>query len=66
MTDDREYRIEKLSGPKNWLKFKREMMGKYVFDNVDQIVLGLKNRPITPIDPTVLEVRNVSNPRLVI
>jgi len=42
------------------------MMSKYVLDDVDQIVLGLKSRPITPIDPTVLEVRNVSNPRLVI
>jgi len=52
MTDDREYRIEKLSGPKNWLKFEREMMGKYVLDNVDQIVLGLEPRPITPIEPT--------------
>jgi len=66
MTDDREDRIKKLSGPKNWPKFEREMMGKYVLDDVDQIVLGLKNRPITPIDPTVLEVSNVSNPRLVI
>jgi len=34
------------------------MIGKYVLDNVDQIVLGLKARPITPIDPTVLEVYN--------
>jgi len=42
------------------------MMGKYVLDNVDQIVLGLENRLITPMDPTVLEVRDVSNPRLVI
>jgi len=42
------------------------MMGKYVLDDVDQIVLGLENRPITPMDPTVLEVRDVSNPRLVI
>jgi len=42
------------------------MIGKYVLDNVDQIVLGLENRSITPIDPTVLEVRNVSNSRLVI
>jgi len=42
------------------------MMGKYVLDNVDQIVLGLKNRSITLIEPTVLEVRDVSNPRLVI
>jgi len=62
MMDDREYRIEKLSGPKNWLKFEREMMSKYVLDNVDQIVLGLKNRPITPIDPTVLEVYNAIDP----
>jgi len=52
MTDDREYRIEKLSGPKNWPKFEREMMGKYVLDDVDQIVLGLELRPITPIEPT--------------
>jgi len=66
MTDDREYRIEKLSGPKNWPKFEREMMGKYVLDDVDQIVLGLELRPITPMDPTVLEVRDVNNPGLVI
>jgi len=52
MTDDREYRIEKLSGPKNWPKFEREMMGKYVLDDVDQIVLGLEPRPIAPIEPT--------------
>jgi len=52
MTDDREYRIERLSGPKNWTKFEREMMGKYVLDDVDQIVLGLEPRPITPIEPT--------------
>jgi len=52
MTDDREYRIKRLSGPKNWLKFEREMMGKYVLDDVDQIVLGLEPRPITPIEPT--------------
>jgi len=62
MTDDREYRIEKLSGPKNWLKFEREMMSKYVLDDVDQIVLGLETRPITPIDPTVLEVYNATDP----
>jgi len=62
MTDDREYRIEKLSGPKNWLKFEREIMGKYVLDNVDQIVLGLETRLITPIDPTVLEVYNATDP----
>jgi len=66
MTDDREYRIERLSGPKNWPKFEREMMGKYVLDDVDQIVLGLELRPITPMDPTVLEVRDVNNPGLVI
>jgi len=42
------------------------MIGKYVLDDVDQIVLGLENRPITLIDPTVLEVRDVSNSRLVI
>jgi len=35
MTDDREYRIKKLSGLKNWPKFEREMMGKYVLDDVD-------------------------------
>jgi len=35
MTNDREYRIKKLSGSKNWLKFEREMMSKYVLDNVD-------------------------------
>jgi len=52
--------IKKLSGPKNWPKFKREMMGKYVFDNVDQIVLGLEPRPITPIDPT--EVYDATDP----
>jgi len=34
-------------------------MGKYVLDNVNQIVLDLKIRRITPIDPTVLEVRNI-------
>jgi len=62
MTDDREYRIEKLSGPKNWPKFEREMMGKYVLDDVDQIVLGLETRPITPMDPTVLEVHNATDP----
>jgi len=62
MTDDREYRIKKLSGPKNWLKFEREMIGKYVLDDVDQIVLGLKTRPITPIDPIVLEVYNATDP----
>ena len=66
ITDDREYRFEKLSGPKNWPKFEREMMGKYILDDVDQIVLGLEIRPITPMDPTVPEVRDVSNPRLVI
>jgi len=38
------------------------MIGKYVLDNVDQIVLGLKIRPITPIDPTVLEVHNIIDP----
>jgi len=38
------------------------MMSKYVLDNVDQIVLGLKTRPITPIDPTVLEVYNATDP----
>jgi len=59
MIDDREYRIEKLSGPKNWLKFEREMMSKYVLDNVDQIVLGLEIRPITLIDPT--EVYNATD-----
>jgi len=42
------------------------MMSKYVLDNVDQIVLGLELRPITPMDPTVLEVRDVNNPGLVI
>jgi len=42
------------------------MMSKYVLDNVDQIVLGLELRPITLIDPTVLEVRDVNNPGLVI
>jgi len=26
------------------------MMGKYVLDNVDQIVLGKELRPITPIE----------------
>jgi len=36
------------------------MMGKYVLDNVDQIVLGLENRPITLIDPT--EVYNATDP----
>jgi len=61
MTDDREYRIKKLSGPKNWPKFEREMMGKYVLDDVDQIVLGLKIRPITPMDPT--EVYNATDPQ---
>jgi len=35
-------------------------MGKYVLDNVDQIVLGLETRPITPIDPT--EVYNAIDP----
>jgi len=62
MTDDREYRIKKLSGLKNWLKFEREMMSKYVLDDVDQIVLGLETRPITPMDPTVLEVYNATDP----
>jgi len=62
MTNDREYRIKKLSRPKNWLKFKREMMGKYVLDDVDQIVLGLETRPITPMDPTVLEVHDAIDP----
>jgi len=62
MINDREYRIEKLSGPKNWPKFKREMMGKYVLDDVDQIVLGLETRSITLIDPTVLEVHNATDP----
>jgi len=38
------------------------MMSKYVLDNVDQIVLGLKTRPITPIDPTVLEVHDATDP----
>jgi len=60
MTNDREYRIEKLSGPKNWPKFEREMIGKYVLDNVDQIVLGLEIRLITPINPT--EVYNATDP----
>jgi len=38
------------------------MMGKYVLDNVDQIVLGLETRLITPMDPTVLEVYNATDP----
>ncbi len=50
MTDHLEFKIEKLSGPKNWPKFKREMMGKYVLDNVDQIVLGKELRPIAPME----------------
>jgi len=41
-------------------------MSKYVLNNVDQIVLGLELRLITPIDPTVLEIRDVNNPELVI
>ena len=40
------------------------MMSKYVLDDVDQIVLGLKSRPITPIDPTVLEVYNATDPQV--
>jgi len=39
-------------------------MGKYVLDDVDQIVLGLETRPITPIDPTVLEVYNATDPQV--
>jgi len=42
------------------------MMSKYVLDNVDQIVLGLEVRLITLINPTVLEVRDVNNPKVVI
>jgi len=38
------------------------MMSKYVLDDVDQIVLGLETRSITPIDPTVLEVYNAIDP----
>jgi len=36
------------------------MMSKYVLDNVDQIVLGLETRPITPINPT--EVHDATDP----
>jgi len=35
-------------------------MGKYVLDDVDQIVLGLEIRPITPMDP--IEVYNATDP----
>jgi len=38
-------------------------MGKYVLDNVDQIVLSLETRPITPMDPTVPEVHNATDPQ---
>jgi len=38
------------------------MIGKYVLDNVDYIVLGLETRPITLIDPIVLEVYNAIDP----
>jgi len=37
------------------------MMGKYALDDVDQIVLGLKIRPITPMDPA--EVYNAIDPQ---
>jgi len=38
------------------------MMGKYVLDNVDQIVLGLETRPITPMNPT--EVYKATDPQV--
>lgn len=61
-----EFKIEKLSGPKNWPKFEREMRSKYVLDDVDQIVLGIEQRPTAPPRPTEqAEVRNVSNNQLV-
>jgi len=40
------------------------MMGKYVLDDVDQIVLGLESRPITPMDPT--EVHNATDPQAIV